>query len=219
MKKLETYYNDGPKKTKTRYSILEAAYELFADHGMEAVTMKEVADVCGITVRNLYRYYPSKEYLAVDTAYYAFYTSELFATFDVEAHLTGIETLELMLRTLYNKERSEAVGLKSMSFIMYFDLYLTKVPTDHPAYQRYVTIYRDEINELGYSEVKKVLESGIADGSISIARKDIDFYIVYMLQSLISVVMRTIVKESENPTINSDLVEKQIEVMIEHIRA
>lgn len=217
MKTLQDFYEEGAKKTKTREGILQAAYDLFADHGMEAVTMKEVADACEITVRNLYRYYPSKEYLVVDTAYYAFYTNELFEYNQFESHLTGIETLEWMLKSLYEKEKSDDVGLKVMSFIMYFDLYLTKMNEDHPAYQKYINTYRDEINQLGYGEMRKVLENGIADGSISIELKDVDFYIVFILQSLISIVMRTIVKESENPTINGSLVEKQIEMMIKHI--
>ena len=83
--------------------------------------------------------------------------------------------------------------------------------------ERYVTVYRKHINEPHYNEVTKILEKGIKDGSIHIDASEVDFYKVYLVQSLMSVVMRTIVKEPENETINRSLVDKQIEMMLTYL--
>jgi AcrR family transcriptional regulator len=47
--------------------ILEAAAELFADRGVEAVAMFDIARAAGCSRATLYRYYPSRE--ALHTAY------------------------------------------------------------------------------------------------------------------------------------------------------
>src|SRR5574344_804347 len=81
--------------------ILECTYELFS-HGIETVTMNQIAQNAEIGVASLYRYFSTKEFLAIECASYAWnLEAEKFNTaFDYEAYekLTGYMQLEFSLR-------------------------------------------------------------------------------------------------------------------------
>lgn len=218
MRPLESSYEESPTKTKTRYAIVEAAAELFIDSGMESVTMIDVAKACDITTRNLYRYYPSKEYLIVDTAYHFMTSTSSQEEIIVDDTLTGIEQVEVILKEMFEIERSNQAGLRLIKLIMYFDLYLTKMETDHPAFIKYTTEYVKHINDVGKHDLALALRKGIKDRSINIKEEEVDFYNEYIVQSLFSIVMRTIVKEHENKAINATLVDKHIEVLLDHLK-
>lgn len=218
MKKINEYYKESPTKTKTRQKIIDVAIELFIDSGMDVVTMMDVARACDITTRNLYRYYPSKEYLVVDAAYGFFAYDQAGDYTSNHDNGSGIELLENLLRQIFEGGESDRLSLNTMRFIMYFDLYISKMDPEHPAFVKYVETYREEINELGHNEMNQILKLGISDGTINIGEEEIEFYTVYLIQALLSVIMRTIVKESENAAINSSLVDKQIEMMIAFLK-
>jgi AcrR family transcriptional regulator len=74
------------KKAATRQAISDVATRLFEEHGFERVTVADVADAAGVSVKTVFNYFGSKE--------------ELF--FDHEDAI-----LELLLRTL----RDRAPGL------------------------------------------------------------------------------------------------------------
>jgi len=56
------------RKQETRTAVLEAAQHLFALHGYENTTVREIADAAGITERTLYRYFDGKEGLLAEEA-------------------------------------------------------------------------------------------------------------------------------------------------------
>lgn len=56
------------KTTATRNTFLEKSYELFSTKTIEAVTMSEIASVCGYNDMTLYRYFPSEPILVVAVA-------------------------------------------------------------------------------------------------------------------------------------------------------
>lgn len=56
------------RKQETRAAVLEAARHLFALHGYENTTVREIADAAGITERTLYRYFDGKEGLLAEEA-------------------------------------------------------------------------------------------------------------------------------------------------------
>jgi AcrR family transcriptional regulator len=56
------------RKQETRTAVLEAAQQLFAQHGYENTTVREIADAAGITERTLYRYFDGKEGLLAEEA-------------------------------------------------------------------------------------------------------------------------------------------------------
>jgi len=51
------------KGERTRALILEAALELFREHGFEDTTMRAIADRAGVSLGNAYYYFKSKEHL------------------------------------------------------------------------------------------------------------------------------------------------------------
>ena len=55
-----------PRSEKARHAILEAAAELLLLRGLGAVSMDAVADRAGVSKATIYRWWPSKEMLALD---------------------------------------------------------------------------------------------------------------------------------------------------------
>ncbi|HWE57260.1 MAG TPA: TetR family transcriptional regulator [Acidimicrobiales bacterium] len=53
----------GPKASRTRSAIIDAALRLFREHGFEATTMRAIATEAGVSVGNAYYYFASKEHL------------------------------------------------------------------------------------------------------------------------------------------------------------
>jgi AcrR family transcriptional regulator len=53
----------GPKATRTRAAIIDAALRLFREHGYEATTMRAIAAEAGVSLGNAYYYFESKQHL------------------------------------------------------------------------------------------------------------------------------------------------------------
>jgi AcrR family transcriptional regulator len=58
-----------PRSEKARNAILEAAAELLLARGMEAVSMDAVAGRAGVSKATIYRWWPSKQMLALDALF------------------------------------------------------------------------------------------------------------------------------------------------------
>ena len=55
-----------PRSEKARKAILAAAMDLLLDHGLHAMSMGDVAGRAGVSKATIYRWWPSKERLALD---------------------------------------------------------------------------------------------------------------------------------------------------------
>jgi AcrR family transcriptional regulator len=58
-----------PRSEKARTAVLDAAAELLLDRGLAAVSMDAVADRAGVSKATIYRWWPTKESLALDALY------------------------------------------------------------------------------------------------------------------------------------------------------
>lgn len=58
-----------PRSEKARLAILEAAAELLLARGLSAVSMDAVAERAGVSKATIYRWWPTKETLALDALY------------------------------------------------------------------------------------------------------------------------------------------------------
>lgn len=218
MKTLASYYDESPTKMKTRYKIIKTGIELFSENGIEAVAMKDIADLCDITTRNLYRYYANKDLMVVDVAYYMFLLSAMDSKNRCQDEMSGMKALEAYIQDMYTIETSELFGLKLIKFILYFDLYLTKMSRSNAAYTKYTEVYLKNLSDLGMMELSEILIKGIEDGSIAIEKDEVEFYTEYIIQSLFSIVTRVLVKEEENPAINRRLIDKHIEIILAYLK-
>jgi DNA invertase Pin-like site-specific DNA recombinase len=54
-----------PRSTKAHAAVLRAAAELLLEHGLDAVSMDEVAGRAGVSKATIYRWWPTKETLAL----------------------------------------------------------------------------------------------------------------------------------------------------------
>lgn len=54
------------RRARTHEEIADAARELFAAQGYDGTTVAEIAERAGVGLRTFYRYFPTKEHVAVD---------------------------------------------------------------------------------------------------------------------------------------------------------
>jgi AcrR family transcriptional regulator len=59
-----------PRSEKARLAILDAAIELLLAQGLKEVSMDEVAEHAGVSKATIYRWWPTKETLALDALYH-----------------------------------------------------------------------------------------------------------------------------------------------------
>jgi AcrR family transcriptional regulator len=58
-----------PRSQKAQKAVLDAAAELMLEHGLSAVSMDAVAQRAGVSKATIYRWWPTKETLALDALY------------------------------------------------------------------------------------------------------------------------------------------------------
>ena len=63
---IQSDVDESKTKHNKRIKILEEAYKLFLEYGIENVSMLEIADKSGMQRRSLYNYYDDKEQIAGD---------------------------------------------------------------------------------------------------------------------------------------------------------
>ncbi|MDT7741354.1 MAG: hypothetical protein QOE59_432 [Actinomycetota bacterium] len=59
-----------PRSEKARQAILHAAATLLVGHGLDAVSMDSVAEQAGVSKATIYRWWPTKETLALDALHH-----------------------------------------------------------------------------------------------------------------------------------------------------
>ena len=65
----ETKQRGRPRSERARKAILEAAAELLLARPLEAVSMDAVAERAGVSKATIYRWWPTKETLALDALF------------------------------------------------------------------------------------------------------------------------------------------------------
>jgi AcrR family transcriptional regulator len=87
--------------TDRRQQILEAALDVYAEHGYEGATNKEIASRAGVTPGLIYFYFPSKE----DLLYAAFehQADYVFAQLDLASELENDDPPEQILRGIVER--------------------------------------------------------------------------------------------------------------------
>lgn len=87
------------KQRKDR--ILNAAYSLFTERGIDKVSYSDVAELSGVSESSIYRYFPKKSYLLIETYKYLWRDIEIHlkqATVETEEYQSacGLQQIELL---------------------------------------------------------------------------------------------------------------------------
>ena len=153
---------DNLRQTRINH-IIECTFDLFAQNGMDEISMNEIAKVSEIGVASLYRYFKTKDDLAIECAIYAWkHETEVFrSVFDEQDFdgKTGFEQLKLLLECFTRAINEEGVFFR---FIYYFDAYVRNQNVSAERLSR----YEDTISVLK-KLVMGSLEKGEKDGSIN----------------------------------------------------
>jgi len=158
---------DNLRQTRINH-IIECSFDLFAQHGMDEISMNEIAKVSEIGVASLYRYFKTKDDLAIECAIYAWeHETEIFRSVFKDANfegLNGYEQLKLLLNCFSKAINDEGVFFR---FIYYFDAY---VRNQNVSVER-LSKYENTISNLK-NFVMGTLEKGEQDGSINFKKSD-----------------------------------------------
>lgn len=153
-----------PSKSARRTELLDLAADLFAERGVRATTVRDIADAAGILSGSLYHHFSSKEGM-VDEILRGF-LDELFGRYReiVTAGLSSRATLEALVLASYESfDRSHAAVA----------IYQSEAKRLRAAERfAYIDDYNREFRELW----RRVLTSGVSDGSF---RPELDIDLAY----------------------------------------
>ncbi|MFE7415836.1 TetR/AcrR family transcriptional regulator [Rhodococcus sp. NPDC057529] len=156
--------DDTSGKTGRRAELLDIAATLFAERGLRATTVRDIADAAGILSGSLYHHFDSKESM-VDEILRGF-LDDLFGKYReiVASGLDSRATLEALVTTSY-----EAIDASHAAVAIYQDEVKHLV-----ANERFT--YLSELNTEFRDLWMGVLEAGVKDGSF---RADIDVELAF----------------------------------------
>ena len=199
-------------------TIIKCSYELFSENGIENISMQDIADASKIGVASLYRYFQTKEELAIEVAIYAWNKeTEIFSevfTSDKFESLTGYEQFKKLLGIF---EDALVTQRSFFSFIYYFDAFIKKEKVNVEKLREY------EKTILGTNEiVVQALDKGIADGSISFTGSKNEVLSAATTQEMFITMMHSLFCLAQKLSISGDLLamdeivesRKQIRILI-----
>ncbi|ABG96384.1 MULTISPECIES: TetR/AcrR family transcriptional regulator [Rhodococcus] len=156
--------DDTSGKSGRRTELLDIAATLFAERGLRATTVRDIADAAGILSGSLYHHFDSKESM-VDEILRGF-LDDLFGKYReiVASGLDSRATLEALVTTSY-----EAIDASHSAVAIYQDEVKHLVANERFTY---LSELNTEFRELWMG----VLEAGVKDGSF---RSDIDVELAF----------------------------------------
>ena len=156
--------DDTSGKSGRRTELLDIAATLFAERGLRATTVRDIADAAGILSGSLYHHFDSKESM-VDEILRGF-LDDLFGKYReiVASGLDSRATLEALVTTSY-----EAIDASHSAVAIYQDEVKHLVANERFTY---LSELNTEFRELWMG----VLEAGVKDGSF---RADIDVELAF----------------------------------------
>ena len=206
------------KKDCRIQAIIECTFGLFSESGIENISMNDIAVASKIGVASLYRYFQTKEELAIEVAIYAWNLelsvfNEVFTSKKYEA-LSGYEQLKELLEVFADA----LVAQRSFfSFVYYFDSFIKKEKVSAEKLREY------ERTILGTNTiVVQALDKGIADGSISFSGSNNEVLSSASTQEMFITMMHSLFCLAQKLSISGDLLamdeivgaRKQIEILI-----
>ena len=157
-------YVAGKAWKKEKYDrILETGYKLFAERGIEQVTLQEVSEACGIGRTTTFRYFPSKMELVVAISTwkwkeYIIWHNNLLSAEEMEK-LTGAEYLKFFIDSFLELYRNHKDMLRFNYNFNSFLSYQRGTPEQKQPYNRMVDVLGTQFHVL--------YERGRQDGTLN----------------------------------------------------
>lgn len=143
--------------------ILENAFILFSEKGIDTIAMTDIAKKAEIGVASLYRYYETKDEIAIRTAIWAWEKQKQSIIpeisnqdFESLSGLLQVEKIITLFIELFEKEHN------FFRFIYFFDSYVVRTQITPERLSDY-----EKMIETVEIIVKKSIEKGLDDGSIN----------------------------------------------------
>jgi len=149
-------------KAQRMNRIMESAFNLFSQKGIDTITMNDIAQKAEIGVASLYRYYETKEKIAIKVTIWAWekeksiFLPKLLQN-DYEKQ-TGLEQIEKVISIFIDIFDSQPDFLR---YIYFFDSYAVRSKMKAASLRDYESLI-DSIKKL----ISKALKKGIEDNSI-----------------------------------------------------
>ena len=166
-------YIDGKEWKQEKYQhILEAGFRLFAENGIEQVTMTDIAEASKVGRMTLFRYFPSKTELVIAISTwkwkeYITWHNSLLSAEEMEK-LTGAEQLKIYIGSFLELYRSHKDMLRFNYNFNSFLSYQKGTPEQKQSYQKLVDALSLQFHTL--------YERGRHDGTLNV---DIPEYIMF----------------------------------------
>ena len=215
---LNDIYKESPTKAKSRLKIIDNAFDLFSEQGFDSFSLTDIAEMSGITIRNLYRYYSSKEALITDVAFHYISTFNSTHPITLDITLTGYEQLRDVLQKQIEHKLLSVENHTVITIIGYFDVYMTKSNIEHEVIQNYINVYAPLLKENVLDSIKQALIKGVKDNTLIIEMFEVDCYVGYIYHSLMSLMSRITVKRYEIDIHQYDFIQKHIDVLLHHLK-
>lgn len=211
----EKYFEEKDEfKNIRKNRIFSSAFELFSLKGIDTIAMTDIAKKAEIGVASLYRYFETKEEIAIRTAIWIWEKEKKLISeklFDENfANLSGIEQLNSILKMFVYLYENETLFLR---FIYFFDSYAVRTQIE----KSHLIDYEKTIISV-QSLVENSINKGFEDNSISKEYKNNSNFLYFTL-------MQTLFSTAQKLSLNSNLLssdsitsgKKELELLIEII--
>ena len=136
--------------------IMEAAFKLFSEKGIDTITMNDIAKKAEIGVASLYRYYETKEQIAIQTSIWAWekqkdFIMPLLMENDYES-ISGLEQIKKVISLFIKLYESQSDFLR---YIYFFDSFAVRSKINNQALKDYEKLILS---------IKKIISQAIAKG-------------------------------------------------------
>lgn len=155
-------------KQNRKNRILESAFNLFSQKGIDTIAMTDIAKNAEIGVASLYRYYETKEEIAIRTVIWAWEKQKeiinpQFSSEEFEK-LNGLGQIECILKVFTDLFENQKDFLR---FIYFFDSFAVRTEIPKERLEDYEIIISN-VQQV----VAKAISKGLEDGSIKSIYKD-----------------------------------------------
>lgn len=176
--------------------ILKAAFELFSLKGIDTIAMTDIAERAEIGVASLYRYFETKEEIAIRTTIWAWSNGKKqlmprFTTPEFQ-QLTGLEQVRKFCESFIDIYELQTSFLR---YIFFFDSFAFRTKIQKSRLKDY-----EEIILSVEKVVEDAIKKGLKDGSINSKYKDKSEILYFSL-------MHTLFSTAQKLALGADLLE------------